>query len=391
MVLSPQRFFRAVWRDLKQYYVQPNLIALIFRKTKSGADFKNWSDVGSILVVKLDEIGDFVLATAFLRELRRNCRGGKIVLVVAAQVYNLAETCPYVDKVYKFNHKVEGHFGVLRRRFRALMFAYRNLWAERFEVAVVPRFDADTYGATEIAAFSNANTVIGYSEKCTILKSTANPGYDALLSHTIKPGEHRGTEMRANLYILEKFQAVVNSCESELWLTKEDETFAASRLNRVGKYIAVATGASKPDRCWPIEKYQELVRWCSEEYGLTPVLIGLVSDPKLSGALSLLGETTLRQAAAVLKRCVLFVGNDSGPKHIAAAMRTPVVEISALRLGKDPLHPNSPDRFQACSAAQVVVRPPQGGPGDLAIDEITVEQVQAAVRSLLASTVLWKK
>jgi ADP-heptose:LPS heptosyltransferase len=41
----------------------------------------------------------------------------------------------------------------------------------------------------------------------------------------------------------------------------------------------------------------------------------------------LAGRTTLRQLAAILKRCALFVGNDNGPMHMAAALETPVVAV----------------------------------------------------------------
>ncbi len=56
-----------------------------------------------MLVIRLDEIGDVVLTTPLLRELRRNLPRAWITLVVKKQVYNLVVNCPYVNEVLSFD------------------------------------------------------------------------------------------------------------------------------------------------------------------------------------------------------------------------------------------------------------------------------------------------
>jgi heptosyltransferase II len=56
-------------------------------------------------------------------------------------------------------------------------------------------------------------------------------------------------------------------------------------------------------------------------------LVEKVSTYMRSPAINLAGKTSLAQLAAVLKRCSLFISNDSGPVHIASAMNVPVVSI----------------------------------------------------------------
>src|SRR5205807_10275721 len=99
-------------------------------------------------------------------------------------------------------------------------------------------------------------------------------------------------------------------------------------------------------------------------------------------AINFLGRTTPRQAAAILMRCRLFVGNDSGLMHVAAAVKIPVVEISGFRIGGDPTHHNSPARFRPWGVPQHIVQPGPGA-GELAIGEVSLAAVQSAVDTLL--------
>lgn len=67
-------------------------------------------EIRHILIVEPDPIGDMVLATPFLRELRRNFINAKITLVTRPSTYNLMELCPYVDRITVFK-KIDGSVG----------------------------------------------------------------------------------------------------------------------------------------------------------------------------------------------------------------------------------------------------------------------------------------
>ena len=83
-----------------------------FARASSEQNLKDTVD--SILVIRLDEIGDMVMLSPFLRELRRNNPRAHITLVVKPEVYNLVERCPYVNEVLSFSRKGGG----VRRRGR---------------------------------------------------------------------------------------------------------------------------------------------------------------------------------------------------------------------------------------------------------------------------------
>ncbi len=122
-------------------------------------------------------------------------------------------------------------------------------------------------------------------------------------------------------------------------LTGEDQSLAEKVLSEAGllnePFAVFHIGASKPPRAWHSERFGEIGKQLFEARGVTPVLVGGPGDagaharfrkacPK---AVDLAGKTSLRSMAAVVSRATLFVGNDSGPMHIAAAVEVPVVAV----------------------------------------------------------------
>jgi ADP-heptose:LPS heptosyltransferase len=107
--------------------------------------------------------------------------------------------------------------------------------------------------------------------------------------------------------------------------------------DHMGRLIAVGPGANWPSKVWPEERYVELVRPLLNQPGVYPVVFG---GPEVSAlgdrliaawgcGLNAAGRLSVRQAAAALSHCKLFVGNDTGTMHLAAAVNTPCVAIYA--------------------------------------------------------------
>lgn len=373
---------KALARNLVAHLLSPGSVAAVFRRKRQPF---TWGDCKKIVVIKLDAIGDFVLATPFLRELRRNCPKAEIVLVVQPLVFPLAETCPYANRVLAHNPKTKGlSLYLLRQHWRAWRTA-RLLREPTADVAVIPRRGEDAYAATFLARYCGARAIVAYTERAYEPKRQMNPGYDRLVTHPApaspdKP-EH---EITANLGLLSLFGGAVASSKTELWITTHDEQKAAALLGAPRRVAAIATGASEPCREWSTDRFSEMVHWLKSIHGFEVILLGLANDPSAGElTLDLRGKTSLRETAAILKRCSLFVGNDSGAKHIAAAVGCPVVEINGLRPHVASSHNNSPARFGTDPSHSVVVRPPEGA-GDLAIDEISTEAVKSACLNLLS-------
>ena len=103
-------------------------------------------------------------------------------------------------------------------------------------------------------------------------------------------------------------------------------------------YAVIAFRAVAESRRWGIHNYRELAKVLITRHGLKIVLIGSADDIRdgdeiVSGAgqsdvVNLAGKTTLREASALLSQAQVFVGNDSGPAHLAAAVGIPLVVLS---------------------------------------------------------------
>jgi predicted lipopolysaccharide heptosyltransferase III len=130
-----------------------------------------------------------------------------------------------------------------------------------------------------------------------------------------------------------------------LRIPPEDEAEAARLLDDIAgeklsagakPLVMLQPGARYWFKAWPAERFAELAGRLATKYGCR-ILVGgdarerslaeTIQDGARTPVVSLAGHLTLLQYAAVLKRCALFIGNDNGPMHMAAALGVPVVAL----------------------------------------------------------------
>ncbi|MEM2293081.1 MAG: glycosyltransferase family 9 protein [Nitrososphaeria archaeon] len=364
------------------------------------------TEIQKVLIIRLDEIGDIVMTTPFLREIRRNLPSAWIALVVNPQVYNLVELCPYVNEVLVYNWRVSKFLKPLQRHWRALCLARKHLWKQHFDLVIVPRWDIDNYHATFIAYFSGASWRVGYSENVNEIKNQFNKGFDKFFTHVLKDQTVKH-EVEHNLDIIRFLGGEIKEDHLELWLSKEDEAFAEWIImnHNIGwkdLLVGIGPGASTSNREWPLQSFIELGKWLIKEYNAKIIVVGGSKEENLgrmlkqelgNNVINTAGMTTLRQTAALLKHCQLFIGNDSGPMHLAAAMGVPIVELSCHPLTGSPYAVNSPYRFGPWGVKNIILQPhlptPPCHEQCIIINKphcilgISVEQVKQAVVNIL--------
>ncbi len=292
-----------------------------------------------VLVVKLDEIGDAVMLTPFVRELRAGLPQAWITLVVKPQLKELWDTCPYVNEVIAFDR--QAGLSSLRGHLRALSFAAKKLWKKRFDLAIVPRWDSDIYNATFLAYFSGARERLGYSESVIEGKRQLNKDYDRLYTKVSFDAGLKHDSLR-NLDLLGGLGLRTGEMKTELWVSQDDlmaadELLASKGVLRDGLLACICpSGGSSVLKQWPVENFIELGRWLQKTCGAKIIVAGGPGDEQVcrqvtegigGGAVNLCGGLGLRRAAAIFMRCGVFIGNDTGPTHMAAAMGTPVIAI----------------------------------------------------------------
>ena len=301
------------------------------------------SQIGSVLVVRLDEIGDMVMTTPFLRELRQLLPRAHVTLVVKPGVQALFETCPYVDEtlVFEFAYRMPGILRAVVLPVTSLRFAARHLWGRRYDLALLPRWDTDYYFATFLAFWSGAPHRLGFSEKVSAKKRWANRGFDRLLTLALPDGAKRH-ETERPLLLLHALGASGGDDRQELWMGDADREDAAALLREMGvgegeMLIGIGpAGGHSVLKQWPLQNFAAVGRQLAEKHGARLVLFGGPGEADMGrdlaeqigpAALNLIGKTSLRQTAALMACCRVYVGNDSGPTHVAAAMGVPVVAI----------------------------------------------------------------
>ncbi len=169
------------------------------------------------------------------------------------------------------------------------------------------------------------------------------------------------------------------------WTNAADRARAATLLPEGGAIVALGPTANWSGKVWPAERFVALF------HALESVLPGAraavfagpgeaeraMAAPVLAalpGAIDLAGALTLPEAAACLARCRLFVGNDSGLMHLAAAAGTATLGL----FGPTPASEYAPSG--RCTAAIVAPGPPGRSP----IEALGMEQVLAGAVALLA-------
>jgi ADP-heptose:LPS heptosyltransferase len=95
-------------------------------------------------------------------------------------------------------------------------------------------------------------------------------------------------------------------------------------------------GASRIEKAWPAEKFSGLIEKLQGEYGARIVLVGaageaalgeIIARPLKEKPLIAIGKTTLGRLTALISMADLFIGNESGPMHIAASLSIPTAAI----------------------------------------------------------------
>ena len=322
----------------------------------------------NLLVIQPADLGDVLLSGPFLRELRRHRPDAWIGFVVQPSMMSLVAGCPYVDEVIPYRWRSFKDWGTAfsghpRWWLQAAWLSFRKLWKHNIDTAVSLRWnnDAPQAAALTLMLASGASVRAGYRDTPHDLIPCKVYDINKLLTHgPVRTFLRHEVEMQ--LEILRSLGAEPSDTRLEVWTSPADEGVARDLIDRAGftkasPLVALAPGAAWSFRRWPQDRYIALGRWLQEEYGASLVILAGPSERALAlriehglvknRTLNLAGRTTIMQMAAVLKRCRLLIGNDSGPVHVAAAAGVPVVGFFG---------PGEYDRFKPWGAHHVAIR-----------------------------------
>jgi heptosyltransferase-2 len=237
-----------------------------------------------------------------------------------------------VDEVIPFGHRrYDSLAGALSPS--SMMVALRlggELRRRNYDVLVLLHHLTTRWGALKYAALA---LVSGAS-----VRAGLDNGRGWFLTHkTADEGFGHIHEILYCLRVAGLLGASEENARMEVPILPEERGWAEEQLPGGGSWVAIhpGTGTFSQTRRWPTGNFAEVADELAER-GARIVLVGGRREEDLGRsveaamtrpAISLIGQTTLGQLAAVLERAELFVGNDSGVMHMAVAVGTPVVAI----------------------------------------------------------------
>lgn len=356
--------------------------------------------VQRILIIKLDELGDLVMAWPLVHALKWNLPNAELTLLVNRSVLGITEGMVGIRVI---GVDVSGN-RALRQfilPFRHYRFVRRHLRGQQFDVCFLPRRDSDDVGATILAYFTSANRRISFTEKSTCRKALTNRSYDSLLTDVVPapPVQHETT---TNLNLMATLGLSPNAPMQRFPITEAADRFAERSLPFSGApYVALcpSSGHSKLKQ-WGAERFAAVAAQLASS-GIPVVLIGAPQDSQLGAliqsasggkCLDFIGKTSLSQMAGLLAKCHAFVGNDAGPMHVASALGVPTIgifgsscshqfgpwapwrSIIAREIHCSPCHSHEKNRCDVC----VYIEP-------VCLHQINPSSVLAAVQDAIAS------
>ena len=280
-------------------------------------------NIRKILIIRNDGIGDLLNSTPAIALLRQNYPDAEVTVLAQPLNAPILVGNPDVDRVLIFDPKNE------HRRLRARLQFYHNLRHEKYDLVVAMRTAS---WCNLIATLSGAKYRLGRYQK----------RFKSFLTHPwrrqYKKGEVHEVDRNFDLVRLicdgdEHRQLVLNLLDNEI--TGSQHLLAGWGIAPHDFLVGIHPGGSSFDKRWPEGNYANVADALAHQYGAKILILRGPDEVELERNLQKAVQSqsiayapkSIRELAALIKRCDFFVCNDSGPMHIAAALDVRTVAI----------------------------------------------------------------
>lgn len=274
---------------------------------------------GKLCILRLSAIGDVCHAVAMVERIQRMRPDIEITWIIGKIEYQLLQDMPGIRFVVFDKRQGWSAYSQLRA----------DLKGQRFDVLLLMQV---ALRANLASLFIKAKRKIGFDAE------RAKELHHVFVSHRIAAQKHP--------HVLEGFMAFADAAgipdgglpRWHIPIPDSASEAATSLLGDVQQYVVICPSASKAERNWTVEGYQE-VAYNLKNRGFSVVLCGgpAESERQLAEAiaacgdisLNLTGKTNLKQLLAILSEASLVIAPDTGPAHMATTVSTPVIGLYA--------------------------------------------------------------
>lgn len=280
--------------------------------------------VKNILVIKLSAIGDVIHALPVSYALKETYPEARITWVVEPPAYDLLTNNPYIDEIILFRKKEFKSWKGFCKNFPNFSAKIRE---KKYDIVL------DLQGLAKsgiIALLARGKKKLGTCDMREMSQYISKP--------TVGENAH-GHIVERYLDVARAIGCRVDNVVFPIYPTEEEKANAQRYLQEgriKGDYVVLAVGTNWPNKCWPTSYFARLADHLLAQ-NITPVLIGGgKNDERLARAIAkdmkgeavdLVGKTSLKELAAVIRGARALVGGDTGPTHLAAGLGIPAIEI----------------------------------------------------------------
>ena len=336
----------------------------------AGHPFGARDKVQRILAVKLDHIGDLVTALPALRRLKALFPHAHLTALVGRSAMSIAAMEPAIDMLIPFEF-FDARSGLGRKKLTKADYAAleADLKSRNFDLAVDLRKLGDT---RHILQHSGAPLLAGFDHKGEF------PWLDITLEW-----ERDGLQVEKRNHVATDLLNLIDAVGTAFVTDRRTIATPASALPPLSDalrsqfadlfanpYVVIHPAAGTALRQWAPENFARLIDLLADEDDMRVALIGgpderdiaqrvLASVRRKDRVFDLVGRSKLSEVPRLMAESVLFVGNNSGPSHIASGLGVPTVSVHSALVSSQEWGPLGPSavalrRSMSCAPCYIV-------------------------------------
>ncbi|MGD9713757.1 MAG: glycosyltransferase family 9 protein, partial [Thermomicrobiales bacterium] len=299
-----------------------------------------WQSVRHILVLRLDNLGDVILASPAIASLARALPQARITLLASPSGAQAGELHPDIDEVIVYEAPWVDPWQRIPHDPAREQVMIARLREMNIDAAVIfTSYRQSCLPAAYMCYLADIPLRLGISQEASGSLLTTRHRPSTVLIHEVK----RGLDLIGAIGVPASTSDLVLSVP--ITATEAVDRWVIERLQGDGRgaLIVVHPGCTMPARTYPWERYADVVTGLVERMGATVILTGTAPEQALvdqivdrlpSGVRNAVqlqvGDQPLGRFAALVARADLLITNNTGPMHVAAAVGTPSVVLFAL-------------------------------------------------------------
>ncbi len=290
-------------------------------------------DIKKIVIVEMQGFGDALAVMPTAKILKEKFPDAKLTLISQKVARDLFKNSPLFDEIIPL--------GINKTKLGVTDFmrSISKLRQVEYDLLIVPSW---SLRHTVVSLLIRSKAKLGYLHDYSL----------RLTYHNDFPVEARGIATRKEaryskeehiitraLKTLEPLGIQNNEARYQIEVSPKEKMYVSELLKRYGlnedqDFIIISPGAVWKERTWSLENWKRLIEMLSSRNNLKFIVIGSAEEREAYSFLcdgvrsyNLCGLLNLSQLAALIEKCFVFIGVDSGPMHLAAALNKPVIAL----------------------------------------------------------------